>query len=131
MRRIDSHTHVDAGRPEVLLARAREQFGYEKIGVMGIPCSNGPLNNLECLRVKALAPDYAYVYGGMVYSGLSKPDARDHEKQLMLLMDAGFDTFVEVGPGKTLTGLIGKIGGAKIAQPVDNPEALAALKAQL
>ena len=46
-------------------------------------------------------------------------------------MDAGFDTFVEVGPGKTLTGLIGKIGGAKIAQPVDNPEALAALKAQL
>ena len=46
MRRIDSHTHVDAGRPEVLLARAREKFGYEKIGVMGIPCSNGPLNNL-------------------------------------------------------------------------------------
>ena len=91
MRKIDSHTHVDAGRPEVLLARAREQFGYEKIAVMGIPCSNGPLNNLECLKVKALAPDYAYVYGGMVYSNLSKPDARDHEKQLTLLMDAGFD----------------------------------------
>lgn len=53
------------------------------------------------------------------------------EKTVRNLLDAGFDTFVEVGPGKTLTGLIGKIGGAKIAQPVDNPEALAALKAQL
>lgn len=30
MRRIDSHTHVDAGRPEVLLARAREQFAMRR-----------------------------------------------------------------------------------------------------
>lgn len=53
------------------------------------------------------------------------------EKTVRNLLDAGFDTFVEVGPGKTLTGLIGKIGGARIALPVDSPEALDALRAQL
>lgn len=43
----------------------------------------------------------------------------------------GFDTFIEVGAGKTLTGLLGKIGGAKIAANVQDLGSLAALVAML
>lgn len=95
----------------------------------------------ECLAGIAFSAPKLPVYANLTaepYSGDMKALLAQQvknpvrwEKTVRNLMEAGFDTFVEVGPGKTLTGLIGKIGGAKIAQPVDNPEALAALKAQL
>lgn len=91
MRKIDSHSHIVFNNPQLLLEQSKEDYGYEKLGVMGIPSSHGILNNLECLRVKALAPDYAYVYGGMAYREGIADNAETHEKQLQLLMDAGFD----------------------------------------
>jgi len=88
---IDSHTHLMENRPEELLRQAHEDYHYKKINVLGIPCYLGTLNNLECLLIKAMEPDYAYVYGGMVYTAGIAPDADDHQKQLELMMEAGFD----------------------------------------
>ncbi len=89
MRMIDSHTHLDAHNPEMLLKMV-DRFGYEKYGVMAIPCGGDPLNTLECLLAKRLAPERTYVFGGMVYTD-QEPTAADHEKQLQLMLDAGCD----------------------------------------
>lgn len=90
MRIIDSHTHLDRGNPRKLLQMV-DHFGYEKYGVMAIPCSNGPLNTLECLLTKRLAPERTYVFGGIVYTPGQAPTAEDHEKQLQLMLEAGCD----------------------------------------
>lgn len=90
MRMIDSHTHLDNHRPEKLLEMV-DHFHYEKFGVMAIPCNGDPLNTLECLLVKKLAPERAYVFGGMVYLPNLEPTAQSHEHQLRLMLDAGFD----------------------------------------
>ena len=47
------------------------------------------------------------------------------------LLEAGFTRFIEVGAGKTLTGFMGKIGGAELALHVENEETLAAAIAAL
>lgn len=90
MRINDSHVHVDNSNPEKLIQMA-DHFGYEKLCAQGIPCCGNRINNLECLAVKALAPGRAYAYGGMVYAPDLVPTRESHEKQLRLLMDAGFD----------------------------------------
>lgn len=90
MRIIDSHTHLDNHNPQKLVQMA-DHFGYEKFGVMAIPCYNDPLNTLECLLVKRLAPERAYVYGGMAYIPGVESTAKDHEKQLELMLEAGCD----------------------------------------
>ncbi|GEM_PF-1431477 len=91
MIRLDSHTHVFYNNAEELLRQSKEEYGYEKIGVMGLSCYHGRQNNLECLRAKVLAPDYAYVYGTMVYGDNAPATGDDHEKQLRLMLEAGFD----------------------------------------
>ena len=90
MRIIDSHTHLVYHNPKKLLEMT-EHFGYEKYAVMGIPCYCGPLNTLESLLTKRLAPERTYVYGGMVYIPGQQATADDHEKQLRLMMEAGCD----------------------------------------
>jgi len=90
MRIIDSHTHLDQHNPQKLLQMV-DHFGYEKYGVMAIPCSGDPLNTLECLLTKRLAPERTYVFGGMVYIPGRQPTADDHEKQLQLMLEAGCD----------------------------------------
>ena len=88
MRIIDSHTHLDAHNPQKLLEMVNH-FGYDKYGVMAIPCNGNPLNTLECLLTKRLAPGRTYVFGGMVYTHGQEPTADDHEKQLRLMLEAG------------------------------------------
>jgi predicted TIM-barrel fold metal-dependent hydrolase len=56
---------------------------------MGIPGERNPLNTLECLLTKRLAPDRAYVFGGITYTNGYTPNADDHEKQLQLMLEAG------------------------------------------
>lgn len=90
MRIIDSHVHIDYHDPAKMLEMA-DHFHYEKICTQGIPCYSHPLNNLECIAVKALAPERAYAYGGMVFADGLEPTRQSHEKQLRMLMDAGFD----------------------------------------
>lgn len=90
MRMIDSHVHLDCHDPQLLLKMV-EHFNYEKFSVMAIPCYNGPLNTLECLLMKRLAPQKAYVFGGMVYTPDQPATADDHEKQLQLMLEAGCD----------------------------------------
>lgn len=90
MRMIDSHTHLDQHNPRKLLQMV-DHFGYEKYGVMAIPCSGDPVNTLECLLAKRLAPERTYVFGGMVYIPGQEPTADDHEKQLQLMLEAGCD----------------------------------------
>lgn len=90
MRIIDSHTHLDCHNPKKLVEMV-DHFGYEKFGVMAIPCSRNPLNTLECLLVKRHAPGRAYVFGGMVYTDGQPATGDDHEKQLRLMLDAGCD----------------------------------------
>lgn len=50
------------------------------------------------------------------------------QQTIETMQQDGFDTFVEVGAGKTLTGLLGKIGGAEVALHVQDAESLAAAK---
>ena len=90
MRIIDSHTHLDQHNPKKLLEMV-DHFGYEKYGVMAIPCGGNPLNTLECLLTKQLAPERTYVFGGMVYTPGQAPTGDDHEKQLELMLAAGCD----------------------------------------
>ena len=90
MRIIDSHTHLVNHNPKKLLEMV-DHFGYEKYGVMAIPCSGDPLNTLECLLTKRLAPERTYVFGGMVYTPGQAPTGDDHEKQLELMLAAGCD----------------------------------------
>lgn len=90
MRIIDSHTHLDAHDPAKLLEMV-DHFGYEKYGVMAIPCNGSPLNTLECMLTKRLAPERTYVFGGMVYTPGQAPSADDHLQQLQLMLDAGCD----------------------------------------
>lgn len=87
---INSHVHLENGHPEWIMALA-EAYNYTRIGVMAIPCHFGPLNTLECMLMKKLGPEKVYVYGGMVYVPGIEPTAKDHEKQLELMMDAGCD----------------------------------------
>jgi len=47
------------------------------------------------------------------------------------MIDQGIDTFVEVGPGKVLTGLMRKTDREVTCVPVENPESIDALAAQL
>jgi len=90
MRIIDSHVHIETGKAGELLTEARK-YGYDRICALGIPCCDNIFENLECMRLKDLAPGYAYVYGGLVYSKKVEPSAKNHEKQLRLLIDSGFD----------------------------------------
>jgi len=90
MRIIDSHVHLDRHNPRKALEMA-DHFGYEKFALMAIPCQGDPLNTLESLLVKRLAPDRVYAYGGMVYTPGREATGADHEKQLELMLDAGCD----------------------------------------
>lgn len=90
MRIIDSHVHIDRHNPRKALQMA-DHFGYEKYALMAIPCSEDPLNTLECLTAKRLAPERTYVYGGMVYTPDRAASAADHKKQLQLMQEAGCD----------------------------------------
>lgn len=90
MRIIDSHTHIGNHRPEDLVA-VQDRYKTDRFNVLSIPCYYGPLNTLECLITKRLAPGRAYVYGGMVYTNGIEPNAKDHEKQLELMLAAGCD----------------------------------------
>jgi [acyl-carrier-protein] S-malonyltransferase len=51
--------------------------------------------------------------------------------EIRALIDAGIDTFVECGPGKTLCGLIKKIDKSVAAYNVENEETLAAALAAI
>ena len=53
------------------------------------------------------------------------------EENVKSLIELGVDTFVEIGPGKTLAGLIKKIDRKKKVISVSNPETLEQLKAYL
>jgi len=90
MKFINSHVHLEQGHPEWVMAIA-EKYNFEKINMLAIPCHIGPLNTLECMLMKRLAPERVYVYGGMVYNSGIAPTAKDHEKQLELMMEAGCD----------------------------------------
>jgi len=90
MRIIDSHVHMQSHNPQKLLEMV-DGFGYDRYALMAIPCYGDPLNTLECLLAKRLAPKRTYVYGGMVYLPGVEPTAEDHEKQLQLMMEAGCD----------------------------------------
>ncbi len=90
MKIIDSHTHLDGGNPSKLLEMA-EHYGYERLNVLGITCGRNRLNNLECLLLKKLAPDRAYVYGGMTYLPDREADPDDFRTELELLINAGCD----------------------------------------
>lgn len=90
MRIIDSHVHLERHNPQKLLELS-DRFGYEKHALMAIPCEGDPLNTLECLLAKRLAPQRTYTYGGMVYVQGREADGKDHEKQLELMMEAGCD----------------------------------------
>ena len=90
MKIIDSHTHITHGNPDKLLSMA-DRYGYEKFNVLSIPCDGYPLNNLECLLMKKLAPERAYVYGGMTYIPGHEPTPEEHEHELQLLSEAGCD----------------------------------------
>ena len=90
MRIIDSHTHLCFRKPEKLLEMA-DRYGYDSLTVLGLACCDLPLDNVECLTVKALAPERAYVYGSMAYPRGFEPTRGTHVKQLEMLMEAGFD----------------------------------------
>jgi len=90
MRIIDSHEHLSYHNPGQLLSQA-DQFGFEKIAVMAIPMHSSPLNTLESLLMKKLAPGRVYVYGGMAYFKDAPATTEEHERQLSLMMEAGCD----------------------------------------
>ncbi|MBQ4156635.1 MAG: amidohydrolase family protein [Clostridia bacterium] len=92
MRIIDSHVHLEKDHPEVLLQLA-DRYHFEKIAFQGIPCEEGCglLNGIKCLLAKRLAPGRVYAYNSMVYPKGLAATAKTHEKQLSLIMDAGFD----------------------------------------
>ncbi len=90
MRMIDSHVHLDHHNPRKALEMV-DHFGYERYALMGIPCMGHPPNTVECLLAKRHAPGRTYAFGGMVYTPDREPSAADHEKQLMLMMEAGCD----------------------------------------
>ena len=90
MKIIDSHTHINNGNPDKLLSMA-DHYGYEKFNVLSTPCEGFLLNNLECLLTKKLAPERAYVYGGMTYIPGHEPTPEEHEHELELLAEAGCD----------------------------------------
>ena len=90
MRIVDSHTHLSYDNPRKLIEMA-DHFHFEKLAVMGIPMYGRPLNTLECMLMKRLAPERVYTFGGMAYFGDRPADAKDHEKQLTLMMEAGCD----------------------------------------
>ena len=90
MRIIDSHVHLENHHPEKAVEMA-DHFGYEKFALMAIPCYGDSLNTLESLLAKRAAPGRIYTFGGMVYPAGSAPSAKDHEKQLELMLEAGCD----------------------------------------
>ena len=90
MKIIDSHTHLTNGDPAKLL-RMADHYGYERLNVLSIPCDGYLLNNLECLLLKKLAPERAYVYGGITYIPGVAAGPKDFEKELELLTEAGCD----------------------------------------
>ena len=90
MKIIDSHTHITNGDPAKLLSMA-DHYGYERLNALSIPCDGLLLNNLECLLLKKLAPDRAYVYGGITYIPGVDAEPKDLEKELELLTEAGCD----------------------------------------
>lgn len=90
MRIVDSHSHLSYGKPEKLIEMA-DFFGFEKLAVMAIPMERNPLNTLECLLMKRLAPEKVYVYGGMTYFKDHPATRETHEEQLSLMMNAGCD----------------------------------------
>ena len=90
MKIIDSHVHLDLHNPKKALELV-DRYGYERFAFMGIPCGGDPLNTLECLVAKRLAPERIYTFGGMVYTPDMPASAEDHEKQLELMLDAGCD----------------------------------------
>lgn len=90
MRMIDSHVHLSQNHPGKLFALT-EKYGYEKIGVMAVPCYYSPLNTLECMLMKRANPEKVFLFGGMTYLPTLEPTAKSHEKQLELMMDAGCD----------------------------------------
>ncbi|MBE5792764.1 MAG: hypothetical protein E7322_11535 [Clostridiales bacterium] len=90
MRIVDSHSHLSYGNPGKLIEMA-DFFGFEKIAVMAIPMERNPLNTLECMLMKRLAPERVYVYGGMAYFKNAPATKESHVKQLELMMNAGCD----------------------------------------
>lgn len=90
MRIVDSHSHLSYGKPEKLIEMA-DFFKFDKLAVMAIPMERNPLNTLECLLMKRLAPEKVYVYGGMTYFKDHPATRETHEEQLSLMMNAGCD----------------------------------------
>ncbi len=90
MRIVDSHSHLSYGNPKKLIEMA-DFFGFEKLAVMAIPMERNPLNTLECMLMKRLAPEKVYVYGGMAYFKDAPATKESHVKQLELMMNAGCD----------------------------------------
>ena len=90
MRIVDSHVHLSYHDPKKMLEMA-DRYGFEKLAAMAIPLYRNPLNTLECLLMKRLAPERVYTFGGLHYFPDVAPTAADHEKQLEMLMNAGCD----------------------------------------
>ena len=82
-------------------------------------------------------PYVTNVTGGLVTEGSGIKDLLVEQVQgsvywedcVRTLIEQGVDTFVEIGPGKTLAGLIKKIDRSKKVINVDNMEGILALKA--
>lgn len=90
MKIIDSHIHLKSGILDSIITLA-DRYNFDKFAMMALPCHYSLYNTLECLILKRMAPDRAYVFGGMTYFPGVEPTAKDHEKQLELMMDAGCD----------------------------------------
>lgn len=90
MRIIDSHNHIMKADAVRLLQLSKE-YGTEKLGLLSIPCYGLMHNNLECLLIKKLAPERAYVYGGITYLPGVEPTGADARRELELLVEAGCD----------------------------------------
>ena len=77
-------------------------------------------------RIPLYANLTAQPYGSDAASTLSRQVNHPVRWQTAVenMMADGVDTFIEVGAGKTLCGLIKKIGGAKLIRNVEDPETL-------
>lgn len=84
---IDAHVHLYPGDPQPLADRLAA-LGTARFNVLGVPGIWGSDNNLHCLRMKALYPGRAWVFGGLNWRG---PECPLPERQLELMMLAGFD----------------------------------------
>ena len=107
------------------MAQASEAFGEVLAGVRFAKPSIPSYANLT----GSLYPDDPAEYGHILAAQIMNPVRWVGE--IRALIDAGIDTFVECGPGKTLCGLIKKIDKSVAAYNVENEETLAAALAAI